>query len=680
MTQNLRPWFLVIIGLGLSLLIIQPLNGSDLWWHLHSGLWMLDHHQILQTDYWSFSEYGKDWLNVSWFFQILLGLAYQAGAEWGLLLLKYLFTFTGLLLLIRAATREQHPGYFFLAFLILLPSIHGHLFLRSLIYEFAALSYVIWVSQRPFNRRLGFFSLLVLIGWANSHASIVVGACALALQVCIAQWPAEKDRKASLIFAGLFLLTPFLSPLGFKILDLLLIHEESMGSSYYIAEWYHLTSYPPALWLPFLAVLGGFLAKKVRLSPAEGFLLLFFLYFSIRSQRFELEFATLLLRPLATIIGKAVETAKEAKTPTPALLPLLLIALHLLVNRAQFLDLPIIKGSDWPMARAEFPVITSGLAKAIADDLGRPLRVINDYDFGGYIPFRTQGKVQVIIDGRMSSLFPEDLLMLPYRDNPTLVDQLADRYDAQAVILQMDRAGLLLGSGNWTQIGYDQASVLYLRTELAKDMNLPDINYNPAVYSNRAHPGLTEHIAATEQLLSYDQSNTLALNHLALFKSTQAKTTPEREEVYRLLRLSDQTNPHDSFARATLAYLLSAEITSNREALKSFISTLPPPNTLSDSIPIDYDLTFAETLIKVGAAEMAEGYLYPKQFVRRRNLDIQAKTWWLRATMDLKIGTFKRAKQNIEMARLLYPPGDDHQQQLNAMVEQLSPKHQGPQQ
>ncbi|MBU0499962.1 MAG: hypothetical protein KJ558_07290 [Gammaproteobacteria bacterium] len=663
---------LTLTSLALALLITKQVDGTDLWWNLNSGLWMLEHHQILLKDYWSFTAFGSDWLNASWLFQVWMAIAYRVGDAWGLLALKYLFTWLALLFLVAASAGKGRFGAFLLAFLLLLPLIYGNLYIRPLIFEFAAISFMVWVSQRPFDKLIALATLLVLIGWANCHGSAIVGAVAMAIQAALAPWPSEKGRRVPLLFATLFLISPFLSPLGFQVLDLLLAHEGSNAKNIYIVEWIRQKTFPPLLWLPFLAVTTGTLLKRLRLSPAEVFLLLFFLFFSTRSQRFELEFAVLLLRPLTVIIGEALGYLQDRGTAYPRLVTALLITGHLFIYQEQIGGLALFQPTGWPIYGPSYPSVTTDMAKSISDSLGRPLRVINKYDFGGYIPFRTQGAVQVMVDGRTPTVFPETFLVLSYREDPHLLDRLRDRYNADAVMLHLRSAGLLHGSGLWTLVGYDPVSVLYLRSDLARNLNLPRIEYNPASYSNQANDRLMTNIAATEQLLRFSRSNSLALNHLALFKSASAKSGTEWDEVHGLLRLADQANPRDGFARATLAFFLAqAASTKERNALERFLTALPPPKDLIYDIPTNNDLTYAAVLIDAGMSDIAKGYLYPAQPERRMALDALAETWRQRTLVELNLGRLTAAAQSLEMARLLYPAEDEHHQQLDGLAKSL---------
>ena len=650
---SLQNAILIGTGLLLAIFLTDPIKSHDIWWHLNNGLWMVDHGQILLKEQWSFTQNGAYWTNFSWLFQVTSALTYSLTGEWGLLTLKFLLTAAALFLLIFATAKKHGLGAFFLAFILLYPSIHEHLYLRPHIIEFIGIAYIIWLSQRPLNNRLAWITLAILLIWSNSHSSVVVAAAALALQVTFGKWEGEIDKKRQLIFAGLFGLTPLITPLGTDVIHLLLDHEKSIATSHYIVEWLPRDSYPPFLWMPILLIAAMLLLHKIRISPAEGFLLLFFLYFSLRSRRFEIELATILIRPLAATIDYFINRNLHKKAVQPALIISLLATMHLYVYREQTAKLAIFKQPNFPVTYSKFPSITSDLISDASKQLGRKLRVINAYNFGGYLAFRTKGAAQILVDGRTPTVFPEKFLMLPYDNKPVVLNRLAETYSADAALLLIHHADNKLDKSRWTLVAYDHISALFMRTELARKLQLPEIEYDPTAYSNTRNEQLDRNIRATEALLKIDEENYIALNHLALFKSATAATPQQWNHVYELLRRSQKSNPKDPFAQATLAFLLALQANNDLASLKTFVRELPAAKELNKGVSISYDLRYAETLLKADLIELANDYLYPKQPARLKALDELAETWRLRATLQHKQGKPDKAKESLEMASLI---------------------------
>ncbi len=62
----------------------------DLWWHLRTGQWIVQHHIVPATDQFSAFGIDKPWVAYSWLFEVLLYAVYTAGGLTGLLIFKLL--------------------------------------------------------------------------------------------------------------------------------------------------------------------------------------------------------------------------------------------------------------------------------------------------------------------------------------------------------------------------------------------------------------------------------------------------------------------------------------------------------------------------------------------------------------------------------------------------------------
>src|SRR5258708_3471317 len=56
---------------------VRPVTDADIWWHLRTGQWIVEHGQVTETD--PFSMYGADrpWIAYSWLFEIGVYQLYQ---------------------------------------------------------------------------------------------------------------------------------------------------------------------------------------------------------------------------------------------------------------------------------------------------------------------------------------------------------------------------------------------------------------------------------------------------------------------------------------------------------------------------------------------------------------------------------------------------------------------------
>lgn len=58
------------------------MNDPDVWWHMRSGEWILNHHQLPRTDPFSITGAGKPWVAYSWPFGVVI---YEIAKNWDLL-------------------------------------------------------------------------------------------------------------------------------------------------------------------------------------------------------------------------------------------------------------------------------------------------------------------------------------------------------------------------------------------------------------------------------------------------------------------------------------------------------------------------------------------------------------------------------------------------------------------
>ncbi len=75
--------YLVAIALGM-----KQLREPDVWWQLLAGRWMLQHGQVTHSDMFSYTMAGHSWVNVKWFYEVLIALLEKALGPEGVLLLQ----------------------------------------------------------------------------------------------------------------------------------------------------------------------------------------------------------------------------------------------------------------------------------------------------------------------------------------------------------------------------------------------------------------------------------------------------------------------------------------------------------------------------------------------------------------------------------------------------------------
>lgn len=97
---------------ALTLAASEPAKDPDLFWHLASGQWMLDHGRLLDRDVFSSTREGAPYAVGQWLGQLVLTLAFRVGGWAGVELVRAALVGIATLFLARAVLRLQpHPGW-----------------------------------------------------------------------------------------------------------------------------------------------------------------------------------------------------------------------------------------------------------------------------------------------------------------------------------------------------------------------------------------------------------------------------------------------------------------------------------------------------------------------------------------------------------------------------------------
>jgi hypothetical protein len=173
-----------VVPLSVALL---PSVDEDIWWHLRTGQWIVDHRGLPATD--PFSRYGletsKPYVAYSWLFEVLAAGAYQAFGLAGFALGRVLLTLLILIALHRLIARRQPSfagaaGLSILAAFALLPLITERPWLFTILFSLWTLNTILDFRTGIAGRAVWFLPLLYTV-WANLHIQFVYGLFLLAL-------------------------------------------------------------------------------------------------------------------------------------------------------------------------------------------------------------------------------------------------------------------------------------------------------------------------------------------------------------------------------------------------------------------------------------------------------------------------------------------------------------------
>ncbi|MBI5264366.1 MAG: hypothetical protein HY852_21420 [Bradyrhizobium sp.] len=451
------------------------LQDSDSFWQIKIGQWVLDHHAVPQTDFYSFTRFGEPWISSSWLSQVLYAVSY---AEWGwagpVILASLAIAAAAAIFVHLLEPHLELPRAVLLVMAALLLSIH-HLLARPHILALPVM--VAWVGAMMAAsdrcRAPSFLLLPVIALWANLHGGFVLGLALIGPVALEAVWSAERDHRVGLVlhwalFGVCAVVASCFTPYGWntllgaaKILNLgeLL----SLISEWRPADFSSFGAFEAAL----LALIGFAFYRGVVLSPPRILLLLGFIWMALTHVRSIEAFAFLvplvLAKPLAGH-GETTETADSRGIEFPPISYITALAALTIV-------VAVLASTSIYMGHHRF-IFTERQTPVAAVDLLKQReakRVFNAYEFGGYLISRD---VPVFVDGR-AELYGEKFVMdffnaVEARKVDTLLG-LLDRYkiDATLLVATAPAAKVLDHVQGWKRLYADGVAVIHVRTNPA---------------------------------------------------------------------------------------------------------------------------------------------------------------------------------------------------------------------
>lgn len=464
------PPFLVIAAVN----VLDP----DLWWHLRTGQWIVQHRAVPHSDLFSWTGMGRPWAAYSWLFEVLIyGLFTRFGLV-GILLFTYasLLAITAALhSLIRKFEHRlaQSVGLTALALVAMARVCSPRPWLFSILFICIELNILVSVRRsRNFKQLLWLLPLFAL--WANLHIQFLYGFCVLG--AAAVEGPvirllsnrltvSDEDRSLPVNWIVLIILGCMLAlvinPYHFHIYTVLLDTMRLGGFYGLISELQALPFRALSDWLVLvLAVAAAFVLGRERVvSPFWWLLLGGSAFTSFRATR-DLWFVVIVA---ATIVARSQlnkTTTSYRVTKAQALVvatcTALLLALTLSAYRISNPELQKIIDKSYPTGAVNF---------VEENQLSGPL--YNHFDWGGYLIWRMP-RLLVSMDGRGNIHDPETVKRAfdTWNGKPGWTSD-QELQSSRLVIAERDLplAQLLRLDSRW-KIAYEDAiSVVFVRAE-----------------------------------------------------------------------------------------------------------------------------------------------------------------------------------------------------------------------
>jgi hypothetical protein len=481
-----------------SLAAVPPLD-PDLWWHLANGRLIATTATIPHVDLYSFSAAGQSWVMHEWLADLGMYGLYQLGG------LPLLVAIAALVVsaaagCLYALLRQGglHPTA--AVGLTLVGALAGSTAwgARPQLLNLLFTGVLLVGLTRYRDRRLRAWLLPPFIWlWANLHSGFLVGVI-ISLLFLVGEaldarlgrsdpmpWPRIRALAWAVAAGGAL---AFVNPFGVQTVLFPLGTLTSPLIQNNIQEWASPDFHSVAglmLELVLFVLLAGLATRRVTARSSEWLLAFALLYLGLASQRnvplFILAAAPLAGRCAQALLQLAADFAPKSSRsmaqaalrwspPRPAapglalgavnLLLLVAVAAGMLAYRALPNLQPAIEAKD---VAAVLPVDATNALERI----GRPLRIFNYYDYGGYLVWRLYpGGGRVFIDGRVevygSRIFSEYLQVSYLAEGWPAVIARA-KPDAIIVPSAHPLVGLLQRDPGWQLLTHDQVATVFTR-------------------------------------------------------------------------------------------------------------------------------------------------------------------------------------------------------------------------
>lgn len=168
-----------------AIVVMHPVDDYDIWWHLRTGQWIVEHKALPTTDPFSTFGQGKPWVAYSWLFEVCIYELYQKLGLSGILLYRIVMSYAVAVAIHRFVTKRE-PRFVvasvwsILAFLSVAPLMTERPWLLTIILFTLTLDNVLELRSGRNTRTVWLLPLLYAI-WANLHIQFVYGLFLLVL-------------------------------------------------------------------------------------------------------------------------------------------------------------------------------------------------------------------------------------------------------------------------------------------------------------------------------------------------------------------------------------------------------------------------------------------------------------------------------------------------------------------
>ncbi len=449
------------------------LDDPDIWWHLRNAEYLLAQHSFLRADLYSFTAFGRPWINTEWLAEIPFYLAWRALGLVGikaLSLITLASIYLGLLYLCWKKTGNIKASAVACYIAVFLGAVSFGP--RTLLFGYDYLLALLVILERYRSRRRAPLWVIppLFCLWINTHGSWCLGLIVFAIftgagmiqgqwgRIEAARWSPAQWRDLC-VTMGASVAALFVNPYGYRLVlypfDLAFRQKLNID---HVAEWVSVDFHDARgkIVLIFIAaLLLGALISSVRWQLCEVALILFGLYCGLTYIRFLFLLAILAAPLLAKLISFIPAYLPRIDKP---LLNATILAGVICIILATFPSNTQLRMS----VQKKYPAEVVPYLKKHPP--AGP--VLNDYLWGGYLIWRDRG-FRDFVDSRAdvfvySGVFKDYIDLLDLKNPQAILHKYGIRYVLFPTGAPL--AYLLRRDPGWKVIFQGKVSVLFERT------------------------------------------------------------------------------------------------------------------------------------------------------------------------------------------------------------------------
>jgi hypothetical protein len=464
--------FIVAVTCGYYVAIAPFLLGhTDLGWHLAAGDLIRSQGGVPAHDPWSFTAGDKPWFNLSWLWDVAASLLFQHGGFTALIITTILLG--GLIagglaaICLAGGATPIAASIAVIVAGILYPTFAVPDIFLAASPNIATLLFCVTFYGVCLQRRHLWLAPVAMMLWVNMHGGFVLGMFIVGvfLGVAVLRRNAATFKTYALVMLACAAAT-LINPLGWQVYAGVL---GTLGHfvQRYITEWQpYLATMTAPQCIPPLAYITLFVGLELtgRSSvPAEARILSWcFLFLGFLQLRYLSIFFLFSTLPVALHLSDPRWRFTRNATGQ---------ALLGGVGAVVACVLPLLYWHVVP-AHPGLPPIYPDAEVAYVEQHYPHARLLNHWNYGGYIIFSTHGTLPVFVDGRAATAYPDAVLrdyfaLITWDVDAAAWERVLRTYDVDTVLWPKAHAQLaqfLVGTGKWTQVYSGNVASVYVKT------------------------------------------------------------------------------------------------------------------------------------------------------------------------------------------------------------------------